>query len=163
MEADNTLTEGAEIDVYNLAWAIDQMADSTGYKATYRVESEAEEQLIYKYTSVTGDFYFIETLVDGDTPTSKYVKVTLTETAEEGRVVMTVTEDEVTISDLEPFKITSAIYDVITVEDVTVYTFGGISFLADPTGKLGKTGTEVTVTPIEGAAEGAPNAVIRRR
>ena len=158
--ADNTLTEGAEIDVYNLAWAIDQMADSTGYKATYRVESEAEEQLIYKYTSVTGDFYFIETLVDGDTPTSKYVKVTLTETAEEGRVVMTVTEDEVTISDLEPFKITSAIYDVITVEDVTVYTFGGISFLADPTGKLGKTGTEVTVTPIEGAAEGAPNAVI---
>lgn len=160
VEADNTLTEGAEIDVYNLAWAIDQMADSTGYKATYRVESEAEEQLIYKYTSVTGDFYFIETLVDGDTPTSKYVKVTLTETAEEGRVVMTVTEDEVTISDLEPFKITSAIYDVITVEDVTVYTFGGISFLADPTGKLGKTGTEVTVTPIEGAAEGAPNAVI---
>ena len=160
VEADNTLTEGAEIDVYNLAWAIDQMADSTGYKATYRVESEAEEQLIYKYTSVTGDFYFIETLVDGDTPTSKYVKVTLTETAEEGRVVMTVTEDEVTISDLVPFKITSAIYDVITVEDVTVYTFGGISFLADPTGKLGKTGTEVTVTPIEGAAEGAPNAVI---
>lgn len=169
---DGTLTDGVEITVHNLLWAIDQVADSTA-KQTYTVQDTAAEKLIYHYAGATvaDDIYFVEEIVGG---VRHYHQVTLTETAEEGTVLMSFVagscgetaggaadgKTDVDTTTLESFKITPETYNVITTKEVTVYTIGTLSIVADPAVVEDATHTIVNVTPIEGAAAGAPTAII---
>ena len=154
---DNTLTDGAAIDVYNLVYGINYAANADDYKDTYLVEDEATQQVIYTYAGASGLIYFIEDAANAGT----YYQVNLTETAEAGTVLVEVTETEVNPAEYESFKISYDTYNVITVKEVIVYTYGGISFIdATPDVYNDSNYVQVTVTPIEGAAEGAPNAVI---
>ena len=153
----NTLTDGAAIDVYNLVYGINNASNADDYKDTYLVEDEATQQVIYTYAGATGLIYFIEDAANAGT----YYQVNLTETAEAGTVLVEVTDTEVNPADYESFKISYDTYNVITVKEVIVYTYGGISFIdATPDVYNDSNYVQVTVTPIEGAAEGAPNAVI---
>ena len=163
-----TLTEGAEVTVANLVWGIDHPEagkDVSGYKDTYTVQSSAKEQLIYKYAGATADLdvYFVNEVEAG---VDKYYEVELTATAEDGTVLMAYVMEGSAKKEFDPisvpgFKITSATYNVIEVETITVYTIGGVSFVDDTPANAGDEAfTLVTVTAIADAPAGTPNATI---
>ena len=163
-----TLTEGAEVTVANLAWGIDNPEsgkDVSGYKDTYTVQSSAKEQLIYKYAGATADLdvYFVNEVEAG---ADKYYEVELTATAEDGTVLMAYVMEGSAKKEFNPisvpgFKITSATYKVVEVETITVYTIGGVSFIDEtPSVPSDNSYTVVTVTEIADAPAGTPNATI---
>lgn len=146
VNADNTLTDGTEITLYNYVWAMDEAG--TGSQ-TYTVETENAEQIVYTVDGIN--------FIDDASSSTKYTEVTLTSVAGSDKVLMTIVgEFDTTGHDM--WKTTSKTYTTVTVETVKVYTVGDISFIETAAGS--RVYKAVTVTPIEGAAAGTPDATI---
>lgn len=146
VNADNTLTDGVEITLYNYVWAMDEAGVGS---TTYTVEKENAEQLVYTVDGVN--------FIDDASSSTKYTEVTLTSVAGSDKVLMTIV-GEFNTAGHDMWKTTSKTYTTVTVENVKVYTVGDISFIETAAGS--KVYKAVTVTPIAGAAAGTPNATV---
>ena len=146
VNADNTLTDGVEITLYNYVWAMDEAGVGS---TTYTVEKENAEQLVYTVDGVN--------FIDDASSSTKYTEVTLTSVAGSDKVLMTIV-GEFNTTGHDMWKTTSKTYTTVTVENVKVYTVGDISFIETAAGS--KVYKAVTVTPIAGAAAGTPNATV---
>lgn len=144
VNADNTLTDGTEITLYNYVWAMDEAG--TGSQ-TYTVETENAEQIVYTVDGIN----FID---NGD---GTYTEVTIASVAGSDKVLLT-KGDAFDTSEHDMWKVTSKTYTTVTVETVKVYTVGDISFIETAAGS--RVYKAVTVTPIEGAVAGTPDATI---
>ena len=146
VNTDNTLTDGVEITLYNYVWAMDDAGTGSN---EYTVETESADQIVYTVDGIN----FID---NGD---DTYTEVTLTAVAGSDKVLMTKGDAFVVADHQEDmWKATSKTYTTVTVETVKVYTVGDISFIETAAGS--KVYKAVTVTPIEGAAAGTPDATI---
>lgn len=146
VNADNTLTDGVEITLYNYAWAMDEAGTGSN---VYTVETESADQIVYTVDGIN--------FIDDASSSTKYTEVTLTAVAGSDKVLMT-KGAEFDTSAHDMWKATSKTYTTVTVETVKVYTVGDISFIETAAGS--KVYKAVTVTPIEGAAAGTPDATI---
>lgn len=146
VNADNTLTDGVEITLYNYVYAMD---DAGTGSQTYTVEKENAEQIVYTVDGIN--------FIDDASSSTKYTEVTLTSVAGSDKVLLT-KGAEFDTSAHDMWKATPKTYTTVTVETVKVYTVGDISFIE--TVASSKVYKAVTVTPIEGAAAGTPNATI---
>ncbi len=146
VNADNTLTDGVEITLYNYVWAMDEAGVGS---TTYTVEKENAEQTVYTVDGIN--------FIDDASSSTKYTEVTLTSVAGSDKVLMTIV-GEFNTTGHDMWKTTSKTYTTVTVETVKVYTVGDISFIETAAGS--KVYKAVTVTPIAGAAAGTPNATV---